>query len=102
MELTKYLLEALLFSRLSVKAKFLRFCLSYLLSSNYWGTQHRISILIKSSKVLCNKGKLSGGNSYGNTAYLSRTKFRVYLFLRASKNCILQVLIFANDKFLKI
>ena len=34
--------------------------------------------------------------------YLKRTNFRVYLFSRAKKNRISRVLIFANDKLLKI
>ena len=39
-------------------------------------------------------------NKYNNT-YLKRTNFRVDLFSRVQKNCILRVLIFANGRFQK-
>ena len=74
----------------------LSFCLSYLLLNNYWATQHQISIFIQPGKVLSDKGKLSGGNSDGNIAYLKNNNVHMYLFLQAKENCILQVLIFSK------
>ena len=44
-------------------------------------------------------GNLSGDKSDRNIAYLKHTNFRVYLFLRAKKNCISQVLIFSEWQF---
>ena len=54
------------------------------------------------SKVLADKGKLSGDNSDRNIVYLKRTNFRVYLFLRAKKIAFRQYLFLANGKFLKM
>ena len=67
----------------------LSFCLSYLLLNSYWGTQHQISIFIQPGKVLSDKGKLSGGNSDGNIAYLKNNNVHIYLFLQAKENRIL-------------
>ena len=67
----------------------LSFCLSYLLLNNYWATQHQISIFIQPGKVLSDKGKLSGGNSDGNIAYLKNNNVHIYLFLQAKENRIL-------------
>ena len=51
-------------------------------------------IFIQPGKVLSDKEKLSGGNSDRNTAYLKHTNFHMYLFLWATENHILWVLIF--------
>ena len=77
-------------------------CLSYVLLNNYWATLHWISIFIKPSKVLSKEGKLSGGNSGRRIAQVKHINCRAYLFCKLKRNRILQVLIFANGKFLKI
>ena len=56
----------------------LSFCLSYFLLNNYWATWHKISIFIQPDKILSEKGKLSGGNSDRNIAYLKHTNFHIY------------------------
>ena len=65
-----------------------------MLLNNYWLNLHRISILIQPSQVLSGKGKVSGGNSDRNIAYLKRAIF-------ASIYRILRLLTFANSKFFK-
>ena len=45
--------------------------------------------IIQPGKVLSDKGKLSGGNSDGNIAYLKNNNVHIYLFLQAKENRIL-------------
>ena len=64
-----------------------------------------MSIFIQSSKVLSHEGRLNGGNSDRNIAYLKHINFRVYLNLLAKKilfreYLFLQMEIFENFKFI--
>ena len=54
------------------------------------------------AQVLCTSVYKCCPESVRPRGYLKRTNFRVYLFSRAKKNRISRVLIFANDKLLKI
>ena len=59
----------------------LKLLLILLLLNNYWVTKHQPSIFIQPSKVLSDKGKMSGDNS-DRIAYLKRTNFCMYLLLQ--------------------
>ena len=79
-------LICLIHSFASIKLRFqqnqmLKLLLILLLLNNYWVTKHQPSIFIQPSKVLSDKGKMSGDNS-DRIAYLKRTNFCMYLLLQ--------------------